>query len=109
MSKAIVPSRAAVHDTDDIADWLDVNVSPATASKFLDAIESAYILLGDHPAIGSTRHAGLLPDLPYPLRFHPVQEFPRILIYYMDRPDFVKIIRVWDAARGLQELIDTTE
>lgn len=31
------------------------------------------------------------------------------LVYYMDRPEFVEIIRVWDAAQGLQALIETTD
>ena len=107
MAKPVRPRAVADADTDAIWVWLQAK-SPPAADKFLDAISNAFTLLGDHPAIGSTRHADLLPDLPYPLRFHPVQDIPRILIYYMDRPDFVEIIRVWDAARGLQELIDTT-
>ncbi len=38
-----------------------------------------------------------------------LKEFPRILIYYMDRPDAVEVIRVWDAARGLEALLIENE
>jgi toxin ParE1/3/4 len=108
MGKPVEQRPSADADTDSIWDWLQAK-SPPAADKFLDAIEHVYALLGEHPAIGSTRHADLFPDMPVPVRFHPVRDFPRILIYYIDRPDIVEIIRVWDAAQGLQELIETTD
>jgi toxin ParE1/3/4 len=108
MVKPVHRRPAAHEDVRTIRDWLHTE-SPPAAYKFLDAIEHVYALLGEHPAIGSTRHADLFPDMPVPVRFHPVRDFPRILIYYIDRPDIVEIIRVWDAAQGLQELIETTD
>lgn len=108
MGKPVRPRSVADKDVDDIWDWLNTQ-SPPAADKFLGAIKHVYALLGDHPAIGAMRHADLMPELPHPLRFHPVRGFPRILIYYMDRPEFVEIIRVWDAAQGLQALIETTD
>ena len=62
-----------------------------------------------HPASGSTRHAALFPELPVPLRFHPLRHFERVLVYYRDLPAHGEVIRVWDAARGLDALLDDTD
>lgn len=108
MAKPVVRRPAAVDDIDAIADWLASEASADIARRFIDVTENILTLLGEQPAIGSTRHAEWLPDMPYPLRFHPVRGFPRLLIYYMDCPRHVEVIRVWDAARGLESLLDTT-
>ena len=39
------------------------------------------------------------------LRFLPLKRFERHLVYYIDLPDHVEVIRVWHAARGLGALI----
>ncbi|MEO6967261.1 MAG: type II toxin-antitoxin system RelE/ParE family toxin [Rhodanobacteraceae bacterium] len=96
------PQAAA--DIAAIADYMRKD-SRVAALKFVDAVEAAYELLSSHPAGGSTRHAALLPELPAPLRFHPIKGFERILIYYFDLSKAVGVIRVWDAARGLEALI----
>lgn len=97
----------AVVDFTAIADFLH-SASPDASLKFIGAMESAYALLSAHPASGSTRHAFVLPELPAPLRFHPVQGFPRLLIYYLDLPEAVEVVRVWDAARGLDALLENS-
>ena len=96
------PQAAA--DIAAIADYLYVSAAPDVALRFIDAVEAAYRLLSAHPASGSPRHAHVLPELPVPLRFHPIRDFERTLIYYLDQPDAVEVIRVWDAARGLEAL-----
>lgn len=78
--------------------------SPEAALRFRNAVERVVRMLGEHPGMGSARHAEICPELPHPLRFHPVTEFPRILVYYMERADVVEVVRIWDAARGLSEL-----
>jgi toxin ParE1/3/4 len=78
--------------------------SHSAATKFLDAVRTTYRLLADQAGIGSTRHAQYCPELTNPLRFHTIEDFPRILIYCINRRDVVQIIRVWDAARGLEAL-----
>ena len=55
------------------------------------------------------RHAHILPELPAPLRFHPVAGFERVLVYYIDSPDAVDILRLWDASRGLEALGEETD
>lgn len=94
-------------DIASIADFLR-GKSLSSACRFIEEIEAAYALQADHPCSGSARHAELLPELPAQLRFHPVRHFERILIYYMDLDDRVEVLRVWDATRGLEALIDDT-
>lgn len=77
---------------------------------FIDALQGTFDLIARHPASGSTRHAHLLSQLPAPLRYHPLKRFDRYLVYYLDLPTHVEVVRVWDASRGLEALMqDTTE
>ena len=108
MSKPVVLRPRADADIDEIFAYLRRR-SPQVARKFLGAVESAFVLLSEQPAIGSKRHAEYLPDLPHPLRFCPLKEFERVLIYYMERPDCVDVIRIWDVARGLEALVTDTD
>lgn len=103
MSKPVRQRPQAGADITAIADFLHAS-SPRAALRFIDAVDAVYALLAEHPANGSLRHAVLLPELSAPLRFHPVQGFERILVYYLDLPDAVEVIRIWDAARGLEAL-----
>jgi len=107
MSKPVLQRPRADQDIAEIFAYLR-GESTKAAANFLDATEAAYQLLSDQPAIGSTRHAEHFPELPHPLRFHPLKGFPRIMVYYMDRPDAVEVIRVWDSARGLEALVEVT-
>lgn len=107
MSKPVWQRPQAAVDIAAIADFL-AKRSPAAARRFLDAVEAAYALLSAHPASGSSRHAPLMPELPVPLRFHPIKDFDRVLVYYLDMPDRVEVIRIWDAARGLEALLEDT-
>lgn len=96
----------AAEDIATIADHLQACAGTTTALRFIDAVKAAYTLLSAHPACGSPRHAHLLPELPTPLRFHPLGDFPRILVYYMDLTDAVEVIRIWDASRGQETLLE---
>jgi toxin ParE1/3/4 len=108
VTKSIVQRPAADKDIDSIFEYLHAE-SPRAAIEFLDAIEHAYNVISAHPQSGSTRHAEFLPELPYPLRFHVVKGFPRVLVYYIDGPAAIEVIRIWDAAQGLDALVTTTE
>lgn len=105
MSKPVLQRPQAEADIIAMADYLH-DQSPDAALQFIDAVEAACALLSAHPASGSTRHAWLLPELPVQLRFHPLRGFPRVLIYYLDLPEAVDVVRVWDASRGLEALMD---
>jgi toxin ParE1/3/4 len=105
VSKPVVLRPAADRDLDEIVAFLHKE-SRQAARCFSDAVGAAIQLIGDHPGIGSTRHAEICHESPRPLRFHPLSRFPRILVYYVDRPEVVEIIRIWDAARGLEALME---
>ena len=71
---------------------------------FIDAVESVVKLIEAHPGAGSASHATLLPASPVPLRVHPVRRFDGYLVYYTELPTHVSIVRIWNAARGLEAL-----
>lgn len=76
--------------------------------RFIEALAATMGLLARHPVSGSMQHAGLFPELPVLLRFHPLRRFERILVYYISPPSHVEVIRVWNASRGLDALLDGT-
>lgn len=104
--KPIRQRPQAAADIAAIADYLSANAGAAVALRFVDAVEAAYGPIYAHPASGSPCHAHVLPELPVPLRFHPVKHFERVLVYYLDQPDAVEVIRIWDASRGLDALLE---
>lgn len=108
LGKPVRQRPQAAADIVAIADHLSASAGHAVALRFIDAVEAAYILLSAHPASGSSRHAHVLPELPVPLCFHPIKHFGRILIDYLDQPDAVEVVRVWDASRGLDALLEET-
>jgi toxin ParE1/3/4 len=105
VSHRILERPRAGSDIDQILDYF-LDEYPPAAEKFLDALEAAYTLLSEHPLSGSTRHASIFPELSVALRFLPLQNFPRVLVYYLAHRDSVEVIRVWDAARGLEALVE---
>lgn len=76
---------------------------------FADALEAAIRLIEQHPASGALRHADGIAGLPAPLRFHPVRGFERYLVYYVDMPAYVDVVRIWNCARGLDALMDEAD
>ncbi|MFT3756387.1 MAG: type II toxin-antitoxin system RelE/ParE family toxin [Pseudoxanthomonas sp.] len=96
-------------DLDDAAAWYAHQGGLALELRFIAAVEASVDLASRHPAVGSTRHAGFAPDLPVPLRFLPVHGFERYLVYYIDLPERIEAIRVWDASRGLAALMEGDE
>jgi len=38
-----------------------------------------------------------------------VSDFDRYLVYYLDLPSCIQVVRVWDASRGLDDLLGTDE
>lgn len=73
---------------------------------FPGELEATFDLVASYPESGATRDADLFPELPVPLRFHPLRRFKRMLVYYLALPDRVEVIRIWNAARGLEALVD---
>ncbi|MBA4286950.1 MAG: plasmid stabilization protein [Xanthomonadaceae bacterium] len=108
MATPLVLRPRADRDIDELVGWLRAE-SPPSAAAFLDQLEAAFERLALFPDSGSTRHATRVPGLPVPLRFLPVSptRFPRLLIYYLPFETHIDVIRVWDAARGLEALLES--
>lgn len=102
----IVWRPAALRDAEALSAYYAQQGGVALETGFLDELAAVFELLAAHPDSGSPRHASLFPQLPVPLRFHPLRRFSRILVYYLVAPDRVEVVRVWDAARGLGALLD---
>lgn len=98
----------AREDADEAAAWYALQGGQALELAFADALEAAYDLIRRHPDIGSTRHAGHAANLPSPLRFLPIKRFEHHLVYYIDLPKHIEVIRIWHAARGLGALMEET-
>lgn len=96
----------AQRDSADAAFWYATQGGQPLGEAFLDEVEAAVRFIADFPAAGSAQHAAVFPDLPVPLRFHPLARFDRHLLYYLDLPDRILVIRIWHAARGLAALFD---
>jgi toxin ParE1/3/4 len=91
-------------DTSEAADWYGTNGDKAIELAFVAAVEAAQALIAAHPAVGSIRHADVISNLPAPLRFVRLERFERYLIYYLDLPTHVEVLRIWNTARGLDAL-----
>lgn len=66
------------------------------ALRLLEEFEAALSRIGERPAIGSPRYAHLLPGLRYwSLRKH------SYLVFYVEQPDFVDVLRVLHAKRDI--------
>ncbi len=100
---------SARRDLDDAADWYARQGGFLLESRFIAAVESTSLLIRRHPAAGSTRHADAVTALPAPLRYFRVRDFEHYLIYYIDLPTHVEVIRVWSTARGLDALMGNEE
>lgn len=74
--------------------------------RFVDAVQGVLEGVVAFPAAGSLRHAGILPGTAAPVRYRVVSGFDRYLIYYFELPATIKVLRVWDASRGLADLLD---
>lgn len=95
----------ARRDAAESAYWYARQGGLALGEAFLADVDAALGIIACHPAIGAARHAGHVPGLPAPLRFVPLKRFEHHLVYYLDLPDHVEIVRLWHAARGLAALM----
>ncbi|MCU1051663.1 type II toxin-antitoxin system RelE/ParE family toxin [Stenotrophomonas geniculata] len=103
--KAIEWRPRAEADAADAALWFARQGGLALGQRFLEELEATLQRIALFPASGSTRHADLAAQLPAPLRFMRVPAFERYLVYYLDLPDRVDVMRVWCVDRGLDALM----
>lgn len=99
----------ARQDAAESAAWYATHRGMMVELAFIDALQDAEARLSQFPASGSVRHANLLPNSVEPLRFTPLPAIARYLIYYLDLPTHVEVVRVWNAARGLDALMEAAE
>lgn len=104
--KRVEWSRRARRDTAEGADWYAAEGGLALAERFLMQVHVTLQRVAQFPASGSTRHADCIEGLPAPLRFAPVAQFERYLIYYLDLPTHIEVLRVWNAPRGPEALME---
>ncbi len=95
----------ARRDAADTAWWFTRQAGVDLGLRFFDAVDAALSRLSRFHASGSMRQAHVAPDLPAPLRFLLVPGFERHLVYYLDLPDRILVVRIWNSARGLDALM----
>jgi toxin ParE1/3/4 len=107
--KAVRWRAKARRDASEAAQWYAEQGGLEVELAFIAALQAAESLIAEFPASGSPRHADVVQGLPAPLRFHPIRRFERYLIYYVELPEYAEVIRLWNAARGLEALMDPME
>ena len=76
--------------------------NPEAAERYLDAVEEAFRALGQTPGLGGPYRNPRLKGL----RRLILQGFSNHLIFYLDLPEHIDILRVLHAARDLQTILD---
>src|SRR5690242_17262097 len=85
-------------EIDALADYI-ANDNPEAAARFLDAVQKTLDLLSEHPGIGSRRYAHL--PLLEGLRVVGVTDFKNHLVFYLERPSYIDVLRVLHSARDI--------
>jgi len=93
----------ADRDVDRAVAFLLEEQAPAAARQSLAELEAAFARIAGHPGIGSRRYARLLRGLRFwKLRRHPY------LIFYVEHPAFIDVLRVLHAARDIPAALRET-
>jgi len=104
--KSVRPREQARQDTDTAVDYYLRETGLDIALGFIDALETTYCTIADHPGVGSPRYAHEL-DIPG-LRNHPLKRYP-YLVFYVEREDHIDVWRVLHAERDIPALMRTGE
>lgn len=97
-TRPVVLRERAQSDVEEAVEHYLAEASAAVALDFVEALEAAFRLVGEHPAAGSSRYAREL-DLPG-LRSRLVTGFPYI-VCYVEREADVDVWRVLHTARDI--------
>lgn len=92
----------ADQEIDAIADYI-ADDSPSAARHFLEAIEKTFGVLGEQPGIASPRYA-YLPNLKG-LRMIVVQGFDNDWVFYLERAEYIDVLRVLHGARDIPAVL----
>lgn len=96
--KPVRPREAARRDVEAAVDHYVREAGADVATGFIDALQTAYRFIADHPAAGSLRYANEL-RLPG-LRSRILRRYP-YLVFYVERDDHIDVWRVLHAHRDI--------
>jgi toxin ParE1/3/4 len=85
-------------EIDELADYIAIDSLDA-AIRFLDAVQQAFGRISEQPGIGSKGYSHL-PQLGG-LRVWPISGFDRHLIFYVERAEYIDVLRVLHGARDI--------
>lgn len=94
----VITTRRADQDIDSAIDYYLRDGAPDAAVGFVDALQDAMSLLGEHPSIGSPGFAtetGIAE-----LRSLALKRFPYV-VFYTNDPDAVRVHRVLHSSRDI--------
>ena len=74
------------------------------AMRFLDAVQKCFDLISEQPGIGTRRYAHL--PMLEGLRMLPVSDFEKHLIFYIERPTYIDILRVLHGSRDIPNILN---
>ncbi|WHO77255.1 type II toxin-antitoxin system RelE/ParE family toxin [Rhizobium sp. BT03] len=89
--KSIVPRLSARRDVENAVDYYTREAGARIALGFVEALQSTYTLIAEHPASGAFRYAYEvgLPEL----RSMPLKGFPHI-VFYIEQAGHIDVWRV---------------
>lgn len=90
-------ARVAKYDLFDITDYYAA-IDPDLADRFVNELNATLHALCINPGLGSRRYAHFLPDRT--LRVWQLDRFP-FLIFYLETPEYLSIIRILHERRDL--------
>lgn len=102
MTKPIRVRPSADREIEALADYIAQD-SPKTAFRFFDAVEKTFSMIGEQPKIGSPRYAHL--HLLENLRVWPVADFEKHLVFYLEHPNYIDVLRVLHSSRDIPEAL----
>jgi toxin ParE1/3/4 len=96
-------AELALRDLESISDYIAKD-SPRTALRFLTAAERTFVLLADHPHMGTVYEAEDAELVG--LRRFPVTGFQSYLIFYTSSNEGIQIVRIIHGARDIPKVLD---
>ena len=96
--KPVVLRERARRDIDEAVEHYQAEAGPSVGLAFIDALEDAFLRIGEQPAAGSPRYAHEL-DIPG-LRFRPTGKFPYLVFHVEGEVE----IEVWRVLHGTRDI-----
>lgn len=106
MTSRVGFSAAALSDEESAIGWYLTEAGSTVAQRFTTALANAYELISAAPYVGSLRHAHSL-EIPG-LRTVKVERFP-YLVFYIERPDSIDVVRVLHTRQDSSPLMNSEQ